>query len=75
MIKNTVKTYNPALAVKAQEEYCDREDAPFFAPNGRIFYRCYYCNKNIYSEGGISVEDAGSRLITGCPFCHHSYVD
>ena len=24
---------------------------------------------------GISVEEAGSRLITGCPFCHASFVD
>ena len=78
-------TYDPAKAVAAQEKYCEENNAPFFAPNARCGYRCYYCNQNIYMplanlfDGdaieGVSVEEAGSRLITGCPFCHYSYVD
>ena len=69
------KTFNPAEAVKAQEEYCKKRGVPFFAPNQYIGYKCYRCNRNIYVEGGISVEKARSELITGCPFCHYSYVE
>lgn len=47
---------------------------------------CYNCRQQIYSaegfsgvgrrkEEGISVEKARSEFITGCPFCHRSYVD
>lgn len=51
---------------------------------------CYCCKQQIYSaEGyavvgrrktehkveGISVEKARTRLTTGCPFCHRSFVD
>lgn len=43
-----------------------------FAPSDGI---CYRCKKQIYSEGGISVERASKELTTGCPFCHTSYVD
>ena len=43
-----------------------------FAPVSGV---CYRCHKNIYSEDGISVEQASKELVTGCPFCHRSYVD
>lgn len=43
-----------------------------FAPSTGI---CYRCRKQIYSEGGISVKEAGTDLTTGCPFCHASFVD
>lgn len=51
---------------------------------------CFCCNQQIYSaEGqvvlgrrrigakvaGISVDQARKSLVTGCPFCHRSYVD
>lgn len=26
-------------------------------------------------ETGISVQEAGERLVTGCPHCHRSYCD
>lgn len=43
-----------------------------FAPtNGR----CYRCKRQIYSDGGISVEKASTELTTGCPFCCASFVD
>ena len=76
----TPETYNPALAEKAQDEYCERNGKPNFAPYGGY---CFHCGQNIYSAkvypngfvGGISVEEAGRKLITGCPFCHISFVD
>ncbi|WP_347145928.1 hypothetical protein [Parabacteroides goldsteinii] len=37
--------------------------------------RCYRCKRQIYSDGGISVERASTELTTGCPFCHTSFVD
>lgn len=58
-----------------------------FAPNHG---HCFWCHQQIYSaEGqvflggrptgreveGISVEQARKSLVTGCPFCHRSYVD
>ena len=76
----TENKYDPAKAAAAQEAYCEREGAPFFAPKDR----CYFCHNNIYLplktfDGriieGVSVQKAGSTLITGCPFCHHSYVE
>lgn len=81
-----METYDISKAVKAQEEYLKKlavehpEDwmAPNFAKGKGFAPRsgyCYSCGKNIYEEGGISVEKAGKELITGCPFCHRSYVD
>lgn len=80
------KTYDPAAAVIAQRKYCDEHNAPFFAPTGNIGYGCYRCNQNIYlplghdelfdrDSPGISVEEAATKLITGCPFCHYSFCD
>lgn len=43
-----------------------------FAPSDG---RCYRCKRQIYSDGGISVEKASAELTTGCPFCHASFVD
>ncbi len=53
--------------------------------------RCFCCKQQIYSADGqaslggrrptgrkvegISVEQARKSLVTGCPFCHRSYVD
>ena len=80
------KTYDIQKAVKAQEEYLKRlavehpEDwmadnfakGQGFAPRNGV---CWCCHKNIYGDGGISVEQASSELTTGCPFCHMSFVD
>ena len=65
------KEYNAIKAHKAQEEYCKRAKAPHFAPT----QHCFKCRGDIYSEGGYTVEEAGKKLITGCPFCHRSYCD
>ena len=57
-------------ALEAQKKYCDENNVPQFAPtNGR----CDRCFANIYDY--ITVERAGTTLITGCPECHTSFVD
>ena len=80
------KTYNVDQAIIAQKEYLkelakrDPQDwmsSNFskgigFAPSDG---RCYCCGKQIYADGGISVEEASTELTTGCPFCHRSFVD
>jgi len=53
-------------AKKAQEELCERSGIPHFAPRDGV---CWSCHRQIFGE-----ED-GRSLITGCPFCHRSYVD
>lgn len=64
--------FNIEKAVKAQKELREKHDYPCFAPsNGN----CYNCRKNVYSEGGISVEKASRELTTGCPHCNKSFVD
>lgn len=67
-----VRTYEPATARAAQEAYCERTGSPHFAPESGI---CYSCGRNIYGLRGVTVEEAGSRLVTGCPFCNVSYCD
>jgi len=46
-----------------------------YAPKSGL---CWYCGKNIYfgyehNNSSYSVQAAGEQLITGCPYCHHSY--
>ncbi len=55
--------------IKAQKEYCERTKTPFFAPTNGI---CWRCGRQIFTE--INLERAGNSLVTGCPFCHRSYV-
>ncbi len=68
-------TFDTKLAAQAQEKYCNDKHYPMFAPsNGR----CYRCHTNIFEPingMGFSVEEAGCRLITGCPHCHFSFCD
>ena len=64
------ETFDSELARHAQDEYCERNGLPHFAPYDG---HCYRCHGDIYSV--ISVENAGSVLITGCPCCHVSYCD
>lgn len=73
------KMFDTARARKAQAEYCEKHDAPHFAPTDG---KCWNCNKNIYepieARGyiyGITYEKAAERLVTGCPHCHRSYCD
>lgn len=54
---------------EAQVNYCTFKEIPTFAP---IDGWCYSCGKNIYSK--ITLDQASSDVITGCPHCHHSFV-
>ena len=72
-------TYDPERAIKAQKKYCEEHKLPHFAPFDGI---CFRCRQNIYERvergervTGISVEGAGSQLITGCPHCNRTYCD
>lgn len=67
------QTYDKTKAMKAQEEYCDKNGYPCYIPSR--YGLCYRCGRNIFGEGGYSVEVAGNTLITGCPFCCASYCD
>lgn len=68
--------FNPPKANRAQIKYCDEHECPVFAPMNGVCYRCGY---NIYlptnGKGGITVEDAGRKLITSCPHCSYSFVE
>ncbi len=70
-----MKHYNISEAIEAQERYCEENKYPLFAPGNGM---CYRCHRNIYKEingYGISVEAAGTQLITGCPHCNWSFCD
>ena len=44
-----------------------------FAPIDR---RCWNCGKDItQGENGITLEDLGEWIITGCPHCYRSFCD
>ena len=78
---NDTKTFDTARAIKAQAEFTGAKGYPHFAPrNGK----CYHCRRDIYAPithddtsyvSGITVERAGTELITGCPHCCWSYCD
>ena len=55
--------------VNAQEKYAKENNLPLFAPRDGL---CI-CGKQIYNE--ISLEKAGSELITYCPYCSFAYDD
>ena len=75
-------TYDPIEAAKAQEVYCDEHEIPQFAPRNGW---CSSCGRNIYEPytyrrepivtSGITVEEAGSHLITSCPHCNATFCD
>ena len=77
---NPTNNFNPTQAAKAQEKYCDEHECPMFAPRNGL---CYHCGYNIYlpvngSHGavlGYTVEEAGRKLISGCPICNYSFVE
>ncbi|OWF74684.1 hypothetical protein B4902_00735 [Yersinia frederiksenii] len=73
------KAYSSNAAQKAQAEYCQNNGVPHFAPHDGI---CFRCKKDIYQQHslngrstGITVERAGSELVTYCPHCNRSYDD
>lgn len=76
----TSKEYNATLAILKQNEYCEKNEHPCFAPNDGV---CWKCHRNIYEPykrpngtvTGITVEQASARLIADCPHCNKSYCD
>ena len=64
--------YSAAKAMQAQLDYCDEKGYPCFLPSWNI---CPKCCRNIFGDGGYSVEVAGNTLITSCPFCNKSFDD
>lgn len=73
------ETFNVSKACKAQDKLIREKDLPYFPSSDGV---CYRCGKNIYTQidhgkykSGISVEKAGTALVTGCPHCHRSYCD
>ena len=71
--------FNVIEARAAQMKHCEDKELPHFAPKSG---NCWSCGKNIYQEidkgnysTGITVEEAGRQLITGCPHCSRSYCD
>jgi len=84
MEKKKKEDFNVGKAVTAQNEYQKRTGSPAFPPSSGV---CWVCRKNIYvpyeykgANGetylvGITVKEAGERLITGCPHCNRSYCD
>ena len=66
------KHYDESEAIAAQTAYCKEHSLPHFAPSNGY---CFRCGLQIYGKNGISVEEAGTRLITGCPYCRASYCD
>lgn len=61
------------IARKAQEAYCWEKKVPMYAPADGL---CPHCGANIYAgDSAISPDMAGLHLITGCQYCHTSFVD
>lgn len=56
--------------IEAQKKYCIEKKLPHFAPSDG---RCWRCNRQIYER--ISLKEASTDLITGCPWCNRSYCD
>lgn len=81
------KHYDSEKANKAQIKYCAEKGLPHFAPKRH----CHWCGRDIYqliehternwdgscytAISGISVEEASTTLVTGCPHCHRSFCD
>lgn len=62
-------TYELSRAAKVQAEYCASHHLPNFVGDGE----CEACHRNVFSY--YEEEKAGRMLVTGCPFCHHSFVE
>jgi hypothetical protein len=56
--------------IDAQTKFVKEKGYPYFAPqNGH----CWNCRGQIYNS--ITLEEASTTLITGCPNCCRSYCD
>lgn len=79
----TSNNFDSIRAAKAQEAYCDKHGCQMFIPRngwcpncgGNIFEPYKVRRGSEYVTLGIDVEEAGQRLITGCPLCGHTFCD
>lgn len=55
---------------EAQLNYCKENSVPHFAPKNGF---CHKCGASIYKD--MTVEEAGSELITSCSSCNASFVE
>ena len=53
-----------------QLEYCRLNGVPLYAPYSGV---CWTCGNNIYEE--LDDETCSETLITGCPYCHTSFLE
>ncbi len=53
----------------AQYMYCQKRGIEQFV--GVVGY-CWHCDKQVYEEWDL--ESAASTLVTGCPYCHRSFI-
>jgi hypothetical protein len=58
------------IKIQAQNEFVRDAGGPLFAPPNGV---CWSCHRQIYDK--ISLEQAGSSRITGCPHCRHSFCE
>ena len=65
------KTLNRVKCLQAQLRYCEQHEIPTFMIPMSGF--CPHCNRDVYSD--MTPEEASQRLLTGCPWCHRSFVD
>ena len=57
--------------VLKQETYCKEHNYPTFIAKDGV---CFWCKKNVFEDENTQ-KNADKLLITGCPFCHHTYCD
>lgn len=57
-------------AKESQEKFCHDKKLPMFAPD-----HCWRCHKDVFGKHGVTEEEAESRHIIYCPFCHKSFID
>ena len=71
-MEENVLHYYTGKSIEAQYRYCEKHKVPVYAPTNGL---CLNCHNPIYIIGGISVEEAESMHITGCPYCHVSFKE
>lgn len=71
--KEELDQSTPNQKLNAQSRYCEQSRNPEFIP---FDGKCFRCGKNIFDgDKGYTYLQASSELITGCPYCHMSFVD
>ena len=69
-MEERVLHFDTQQAITEQANYCDRNHLPMIAPGMSTHGCCKNCHNPIYIIGGISIEEARTTYIIGCPYCH-----